>query len=159
MLSTNWKDIGKKKTECTPPSGMEAKRYRLPPPFLIPLLLPLIRLALISGPALSHVHDSMDWIWYWVLLYAVCIIMLHCCTYPESPSVRALQVWKGVINSNKWRRPTYAEMIIQKLDTMSGDLGDPCCVLLLYSLFCFHACAIYIFCQAEQRIIALETRT
>lgn len=27
VLSTNWKDIGKKKTECTPPSGMEAKRY------------------------------------------------------------------------------------------------------------------------------------
>lgn len=27
VLSTNWKDIGKKKTECTPPSGMEAKKY------------------------------------------------------------------------------------------------------------------------------------
>lgn len=27
VLSTNWKDIGKKKTDCTPPSGMEAKRY------------------------------------------------------------------------------------------------------------------------------------
>lgn len=27
VLSTNWKDIGKKKTECTPPSGMESKRY------------------------------------------------------------------------------------------------------------------------------------
>lgn len=27
VLSTNWKDIGKKKTECTPPSGMESKKY------------------------------------------------------------------------------------------------------------------------------------
>lgn len=27
VLSTNWKDIGKKKTECTPPTGMEAKKY------------------------------------------------------------------------------------------------------------------------------------
>jgi len=26
VLSTNWKDIGKKKTECTPPTGMEAKK-------------------------------------------------------------------------------------------------------------------------------------
>ena len=29
VLSTNWKDIGKKPTECTPPSGMEAKKYAL----------------------------------------------------------------------------------------------------------------------------------
>lgn len=27
VLSTNWKDIGKKPTECTPPTGMEAKKY------------------------------------------------------------------------------------------------------------------------------------
>ena len=27
VLSTNWKDIGKKMTECTPPTGMEAKKY------------------------------------------------------------------------------------------------------------------------------------
>ena len=26
VLSTNWKDIGKKKSECTPPTGMEAKK-------------------------------------------------------------------------------------------------------------------------------------
>ena len=26
VLSTNWKDIGKKKTDCTPPTGMEAKK-------------------------------------------------------------------------------------------------------------------------------------
>jgi len=26
VLSTNWKDIGKKTTECTPPTGMEAKK-------------------------------------------------------------------------------------------------------------------------------------
>ncbi len=27
VLSTNWKDIGAKKVECTPPSGMEAKKW------------------------------------------------------------------------------------------------------------------------------------
>ena len=27
MLSTNWKEIGAKKIECTPPEGMEAKTY------------------------------------------------------------------------------------------------------------------------------------
>jgi suppressor of G2 allele of SKP1 len=29
VLSTNWKDIGAKKVECTPPSGMEVKKYEL----------------------------------------------------------------------------------------------------------------------------------
>lgn len=27
VLSTNWKEIGTKKVECTPPSGMEVKHY------------------------------------------------------------------------------------------------------------------------------------
>ena len=27
VLSTNWKDIGKKKTEFQPPAGMEAHKY------------------------------------------------------------------------------------------------------------------------------------
>jgi hypothetical protein len=27
VLSTNWKDIGKKKTEIKPPTGMEHKKY------------------------------------------------------------------------------------------------------------------------------------
>jgi len=26
-LSTNWDEIGKKRTEITPPEGMEARRY------------------------------------------------------------------------------------------------------------------------------------
>lgn len=29
VLSTNWKDIGKKKVECKPPDGMEFKKYEL----------------------------------------------------------------------------------------------------------------------------------
>lgn len=27
VLSTNWKEIGAKKIECTPPEGLEAKKY------------------------------------------------------------------------------------------------------------------------------------
>jgi len=27
VLSTNWKDIGKEKTECKPPDGMEFKKW------------------------------------------------------------------------------------------------------------------------------------
>ena len=27
VLSTNWKEIGAKKIDCTPPEGMEAKAY------------------------------------------------------------------------------------------------------------------------------------
>jgi suppressor of G2 allele of SKP1 len=29
VLSTNWSEIGQKKTECTPPDGMEVKKYEL----------------------------------------------------------------------------------------------------------------------------------
>ena len=29
VLSTNWSDIGKKKTECTPPDGLEVKKYEM----------------------------------------------------------------------------------------------------------------------------------
>ena len=29
VLSTNWDDIGKKKTEVQPPEGMEAKKYEI----------------------------------------------------------------------------------------------------------------------------------
>ena len=29
VLSTNWSDIGKKKTECTPPEGLEVKKYEM----------------------------------------------------------------------------------------------------------------------------------
>ena len=29
VLSTNWSDIGKKKTECTPPDGMEVKKFEM----------------------------------------------------------------------------------------------------------------------------------
>ena len=29
VLSTNWNEIGAKKTEIQPPSGMEAKEYEL----------------------------------------------------------------------------------------------------------------------------------
>ena len=29
VLSTNWKDIGKKKVEVKPPDGMEYKKYEM----------------------------------------------------------------------------------------------------------------------------------
>ena len=27
VLSTNWKDVGAKTVECTPPTGMDVKKY------------------------------------------------------------------------------------------------------------------------------------
>ena len=66
VLSTNWKDIGKKKTDCTPPSGMEAKRYdpsnplMLPPPPTPPPFHPPHPLEPVLPASMNDMNDIVD---------------------------------------------------------------------------------------------------
>lgn len=87
-------------------------------------------------PALSN---------YYIAVLVYCHIdTLHCCTHPL---MCVLQVWKGMINSNEWRHPTHAEVMDHKLYRHClRRFKQPCCILLLYSLFGFHACTTYISC-------------